>query len=59
VCEMKSAPRILVGAPEGNVPFGDFRHREERNIKMDFQYIICGILHRCLSLRAGSIVWSV
>jgi hypothetical protein len=24
---MKSAPRVLVGNPEGKVPFGDLRHR--------------------------------
>jgi hypothetical protein len=51
---MKSAPRVLVGNPEGKVQYGDLRHRGEHNIKVDLKCIICGILHRCISLRTGS-----
>jgi hypothetical protein len=57
--EIKSAPRVLVGNHEGKVPSGDIRHRGERYVKMDLKYIICGILHRCISLRTGSSVRSV
>jgi len=57
--EMKSTPRVLFGNDEGKVPFGDLRHREERYVKMDLKYIKCDILHRCVSFRTGSSIWSV
>jgi hypothetical protein len=59
VGEIKSASRVLVGNHEGKVPFGALRHRGEHYVKMELKCIICGILHRCISLRTGSSVRSV
>jgi hypothetical protein len=35
MCAKKSACRILVGKPEGNIPLGRSRHRWEDNVKID------------------------
>jgi hypothetical protein len=37
--EGRGAYRILVGRPEGRIPFGRPRHRWEDNIKMDLQEV--------------------
>jgi len=39
--ESRGVYRVLVGIPEGNIPFGRHRHRWEDNVKMDLQEVGC------------------
>jgi len=40
--ERRDIYRVSVGKPEGKRPLGRPRHREEDNIKIDFQDVGCG-----------------
>ena len=40
--ERKDIYRVLVGKPEGKIPFGRPRRRWKNNIKMDLQEVGCG-----------------
>jgi hypothetical protein len=42
VWDRRGAYWVLVGIPEGGIPFGRPRHRWEDNIKMDLQEMGCG-----------------
>jgi len=40
--ERRDVYRVLVGKPEGKIPFGRPRNRWDNNIKMDLQEVGCG-----------------
>jgi len=40
--ERRGVYRVLVGKPEGKIPFGRLRRRWEDNIKTDLQEVGCG-----------------
>ena len=39
--ESRDVYRVFVGKPEGKIPFGKPRHRQEDNIKMNLQEVGC------------------
>ena len=51
--ERRGLYRVLVGKPEGKIPFQRPRHRWEDNIKMDFEEWDVGSLPGLIWLRIG------
>ena len=46
--------RVLVGKPEGKIPLGSPRRRQEDNIKMDLQEVGCDGMDWIMWLRIGT-----
>jgi len=49
--EIKGVYRVLMGKPEGNIPFGRHRPRWEDNIKMGLLEVGCGVWTGSIWLR--------
>jgi hypothetical protein len=56
--DRRSAYRVLVGRPEGKIPFGRPRHRWEDNIKMDLQAVRWGAWTRLSCSGRGQVAGS-
>ena len=48
--------RVLMGKPEGKIPFGRPRRRWEDNIKMDLQEVGCEAMD-CIELAQNRVRW--